>query len=301
MGQTAICSDDGRLSIWYERPALHLSRYISAYDSYRSDLPPGEVGQDVLPPAWASIRFMLGDGYWGAKLGRRNYDPGPRDALFGPSSHAGFSRYGSMRVVCAGLTPLGWARFVAQDASLHADRIVDADAVWPRHASALRAAVEKADDPAAAFDAYFTDLLDRTEPEEPEIARLLELLLDPAMIAITEMAERMDMNPRTLGRLSARHFGFTPKLLLRRARFMRAMIQILRTDRGGWGALVHEAGYHDQSHFVRDCQLFLDMPMSAFVQRPKPMFEASLRLRAAVLGTPAQALHPAPQCLTISG
>lgn len=291
MGEVAHCPEDGRLSIWYAKPAPHLSRYITAYDAYHARLRPGEEARDVIPPAWSAMRFALDGFEWGARVGRRNFDPGPRDALFGPSSHAAFTRFGPGRCACVGLTPLGWARFVRRDASIVADRIVPLEEVWRDKAGALRAAIERADDPAAAFDCFFTDLLDSTEPEDEGLGRTLTLLVNPEVLSIAQLAERAEMEPRQLARACARHFGFTPKLLLRRARFMRAMIRMLRTSRGGWKQLVVEAGYHDQSHFVRDCQLFLDMPISAFMRRPKPLFEASLRLRAAVLGAPAQVLH----------
>lgn len=292
MGEVAYCPEDERLSIWYAKPAAHLSRYLTAYDAYTARFGPGEEARDVIPPAWAAIRLALGPLEWGARLGRRRFDPGPRDALFGPSSHAAFTRFGAGRMVCVGLTPLGWARFMARDASLYADRIGSLEAVWPSRTATLRGVIEATDDHAAAFDAFFSDLLEATEPEDEAVGRLAPLLVDPTVSSIADLTERSGMDGRTLARVSTRHFGFTPKLLLRRARFMRALIEMLRVGRGHWKAVVVAAGYHDQSHFVRDCQLFLDMPMTKFAQRPKPLFEASLRLRAAVLGSPAQALHP---------
>ena len=292
MGQVAHCPKDQRLSTWYAKPAPHLARYITAYDAYRSRIGPGEEAVDVIPPGWAAIRLTLTPDRWAARIGPRCFDPLPYDALFGPTSHATSTRFGPGRVVCAGLTPLGWARFVARDASRFADRITPLAGVWPERAAVLRAAVEGTDDHKAAFDAFFTDLLERTEPEDEEIGRLASLLLDPAVATITGLTERLNVDARHLGRVSTRHFGFTPKLLLRRARFLRVLIRMLQVERGKWKALVIQAGYHDQSHFVRDCQLFLDMPMTAFVRRPKPLLEASLRLRAAILGAPAQSLHP---------
>lgn len=292
MGRVARCLGDDRLSIWYAPPAPHLARYITAYDAYEARLAPGEQRADVFPPAWAAIRFCSRPVNWGVRIGRRQFDPGPPDALFGPTSHAGLSRFEAGRMIGAGLTPLGWARFIGRDAWRFADRVTSLDSIWPERAGRLRAALEAADDPAAAFDGFFTDLLARTEPEEEAVGRLFPLLLDPGVVGIGDLVERMGMAQRPLARVSTTHFGFTPKLLLRRARFMRALVRMLQVERGGWKELVVAAGYHDQSHFVRDCQLFLDMPMSAFVRRPKPLFETSLRLRAAVLGTAAQALHP---------
>ena len=292
MGRVAHCPEDGRLSIWYARPAPRLAPYVTAYDAYRADLDDGDEGTDVFPPGWAALRFMLNGGRWGVRLGRRTFDPLPDDALFGPTSPAGCSRFGRGHVLCAGLTPLGWARFVRRDAAAHADRIGDLRSIWPEEAARLRAGLEGMDDPAAVFDAFFTRMLQRTEPEDEAVGRLAALLIRPDLLTIGHLSERMGMSARAVAKVSARQFGFTPKLLLRRARFMRALIEMLRTERGGWKEVVARAGYHDQSHFVRDCQLFLDMPMSAFVRRPKPLFEASLRLRAEVLGAPAQALHP---------
>ncbi|WP_176473108.1 helix-turn-helix domain-containing protein [Sphingomonas lenta] len=253
---------------------------------------PGEEARDVIPPAWAAIRFAEDDFDWGAKIGRRTFDPGPRNALFGPTSHAAYTRFATGRCVCVGLTPLGWARFVGRDAAPFADRITPLETVWRDRTEALRAAVLEADDPAQAFDAFFTDLLIRTPPEDEAVARVAALLLDPEVLTIKEMTERTGIDARHIARLSTRYFGFTPKLLLRRARFMRALIASMQVGRGGWKALVVAAGYHDQPHFIRDCQLFLGMPISSFMLKPKPLFELSLRLRAQVVGTPAQALHP---------
>lgn len=295
MSQVACCPDDERLSIWYARPAPHLLRYLTAYDSYHAQLAPGEEARDVLPPAWAAMRFA-GDGFnWGARLGRRTFDPGPRNALFGPTSHAGYTRFGSGGCVCVGLTPLGWARFVRRDAASFADRVMPLEVVWPDLAERLGATVREAADPAQAFDSFFTELLDRTEPEPPEVAQVAALLLDRQVLTIGHLTERTGIDARHIARLSTRYFGFTPKLLLRRARFMRTLIESMRAGRGAWKALVVDAGYHDQPHFIRDCQLFLGMPISAFMQRPKPLFELSLKLRTQVVGAPAQVLHPVEQ------
>ena len=64
---------------------------------------------------------------------------------------------------------------------------------------------------------------------------------------------------------------------------------------GHWSDARGPAGYWDQSHFLRDCRLFLDMPLGAFVALPKPMAELSIKRRSETLGAPAQALHRAPR------
>jgi hypothetical protein len=56
-----------------------------------------------------------------------------------------------------------------------------------------------------------------------------------------------------------------------------------------WSSLI-EASYCDHSHFNRDSQEFLGMSPGEFLRMPKPMNEASARLRTRILGAPAQAL-----------
>ena len=54
---------------------------------------------------------------------------------------------------------------------------------------------------------------------------------------------------------------------------------------------VLDLGYHDQSHFIRDAHEFLGMAPGDFLRMPRPINAASTRLRRAMLGAPAQALH----------
>jgi hypothetical protein len=56
-----------------------------------------------------------------------------------------------------------------------------------------------------------------------------------------------------------------------------------------WASRI-EASYYDHSHFNRDAQEFLGMSPSEFLRLPKPLNDASARLRTQILGAPAQAL-----------
>ena len=292
MGRTVERHDAaGRRSIWYAQPAPALAPYLTAYDAYDVTMAGDGVHHDIFPPAWGAIRILV-EGEWAVEVRRWRYDPMPDAALFGPLACVGRSRARRGHAICVGLTPMGWARFMRIDARAHANRVTPLGEVWPHHAAALGEAVKRGDDPAAAFDAFFLALLGTTAPEEEAIGALYPLLLDPAVLTFEHLLERLGATPSRLRRVATQHFGFAPKLLLRRARFMRALVTLLRAERGGWRPLIEAAGYYDQSHFVRDCQLFLDSTLTRFLARPKPLFDASIDLRAVVLGAPAQVLHP---------
>ena len=290
------------VSLAYWKPYAALLPYVSGYHRYVLRLPAGERRDDVFYPGWANIRFLLDAEPVSVRLGRRRFDRLPPAALFGPTSHAGYSSAGSGTMVGAGITPVGWARLIGGGADRHADRIGSLAAVLEEAAEALRAELQEGADPAELFDRFFLDLLAKRPPESPRVAELFTLLGDPAIRTSAELAARMEVSGAVLARLARANFGFTPKLLLRRTRFMRVLLRAHQVERGHWHDLLFDAGYHDQSHFVRDCHLFLDMPLSHYMALAKPTAEASLRLRTQILGAPVQSLHQAqapPPCTKV--
>ncbi|MBV9929470.1 MAG: AraC family transcriptional regulator [Alphaproteobacteria bacterium] len=279
-----------RLTIDYVQPDPRLTPYVSGYHRYALRLDPGERHGDVFFPGWINLRFSLEAEPWQVRLGRRAF-PVPEAALFGPSRHAGYVDAGRGTLLGAGLTPLGWARLFGGDVSLHADRIAPLDRLLGPDTETLAARLGAGEPFADVLDSYFLARLAATPTEPPEVAALFSALGGVAADSVIDLGRLIGTSPRTLNRVSRTAFGFTPKVLLRRARFMRALLAALAVERGGWAEAIAAAGYYDHSHFLRDCRLFLDMPLGEFAALPKPLAERSLRLRAAALGAPAQALH----------
>lgn len=272
-------------------PAPELRGYVSGYHRYDLTRSPGEERvEDVFFPAWSNIRFTLDAEPWSVRLGRRSFDPIPDCAFFGPTSHAGYTSGGGGTLVGIGLTPAGWARLHGGDLSLFADRIVALDQVFPDLAS-LRDEIGRVDDLAGYFDRLLLARLATSPAESPVIATIVARLLDPAIHRIADLTEGLGLSDRQVGRLSRTCFGFTPKLLLRRARVLRALDAIRTTDRGSWTGAIHDAGYWDGSHFLRDCHAFLGRSLGDFMAMPRPINRISMRRRDEVLGAPMQSLH----------
>ena len=70
----------------------------------------------------------------------------------------------------------------------------------------------------------------------------------------------------------------------------RTLTRLEETPSANWVDVL-DIGYHDQSHFIRDSHEFLGMAPGDFLRLPRPINAASTRLRRAMLGAPAQALH----------
>ncbi|WP_195908412.1 AraC family transcriptional regulator [Novosphingobium sp. Gsoil 351] len=277
----------------YWKPAPALRGLVSGYHLYAVTTPPGRPHRDVFQPAWANIRVLLTAATdWRVRVGEGAWKPVGECALFGPSSQVTWSESGSGIVVGAGLTPLGWARLSKFPAASWANRVEDCDAAFGDVIAALRPLLRGAADDDALpvlFDAFLIGAMARATRLDSAIARLDSALLDPANTTVGALAKRIGITPRSLERIAARAFGFPPKLLLRRARFLRSLHAIRRAEPSERAAAI-DPGYTDYPHFIRDAQDFLGMPPRAFLKLDMPLFAQSAKLRDQVLGAPAQAL-----------
>jgi AraC-like DNA-binding protein len=278
-------------SVRFALPAPALRRFITAY--YVVDIPAGQGPlEDLLHPEWANIRFSL-SGRWATRIGGVDHDPAPAAALFGPTSTAGIVRGEAGSVLGVGLLPLGWARFIAAPASQMADKVAPLATVLGERADEILAALRQAPDDAARvaiLDALFGELDAAGPALEPVLLKAHERLLDPAVDTVAALAAALDLSPRHLTRLSLRMFGFPPKLLIRRQRFLRTLHALREHPDAALGDLIDD-GYFDQSHFVREFHLFMGMAPSAYFALPHLLLGPAARERMAALGTSYQGLH----------
>lgn len=276
-------------SVRFLLPAAPLRRFITAYYWVDVPSPCGRV-EDLLHPEWANIRFTLA-GDWSTRIGGVEYDPAPAAAMFGPTSKAGIVRGRAGTVLGVGLLPLGWARFVGLAASDLADKVAPLDVLLgPRAGEILHALRQAPDDRAQAdlLDALFTTLDTSGPALDPLLVKAHERLL--TLDTVEAMADALEISTRHLTRLSLRMFGFTPKLLIRRQRFLRTLQTLRERPDAALGPLIDE-GYFDQSHFVRDFKLFMGMPPSRYFALPHAMLGPAARERLAALGAAYQGLH----------
>ena len=110
---------------------------------------------------------------------------------------------------------------------------------------------------------------DRLEPRVLGARRLIHT--SGGMVSVDEIVRQTGTSPRTLERLFLRHAGIGPKLLLRLTRFQRVL---RRAAKGSLLQAALEAGYFDQSHFIRDFRTFAGVSPSVFFGEANPMSDA---------------------------
>jgi AraC-like DNA-binding protein len=278
----------------FARPCTALADCLAGYHSYDIRLPAGEAREEVFFPAWANIRFKLSGNDWAMRYGETRIDPIPMPALFGPTSCAGFAEFSGGHMFGVGITPVGWARLIGGDASRFTDAIVPLEIVLGVDAATLdeRIAANAGDFEAMVeiLETYLLARLARSRPATAELARIMDLLNNPGIESVEQAAERLAMPVWQFTRLCRRNFGFAPKRLMRRARFLRTLMTLREPSPLPWTERIEES-YHDQSHFIRDCHDFLGMAPGQFLARAQPVANTSFAERTRVLGAPAQALQ----------
>ena len=283
------------LSIRYDAPDAALAEAVTGYHVYAAATPEERV--DWFLPGTADICVALDAPTIELTIRRRTYRPLPQVALIGPTSQAMRAITHGGALIGIGLTACAWSRLFARPASDYRDRVVPlAEAGSPEFARDLLRALEASDRDMGvkpALDAVLARHLGPPHSDAVQIRRLLDLIVDDAVDGLPALAEAMGLPAHTLRRLSARHFGFPPKLLLLRARFLRSFVRMVLAGDVLDYSLVAPC-YYDVSHFLRDARAFLGTTPKRFVAQPTTFLQGSLHARAAALGAAAQVLHAIP-------
>lgn len=176
------------------------------------------------------------------------------------------------------MNPVGWARYAEGSAGELANSLVDAAShpAFVRFAPILDLVRDNPEDPdgtARRIENFLCETRPRRNPHEAQVIALHEALRDPAVGDVEGLVEKVGVSRRTIERLAARYFGFAPKLLLRRQRFLRSLGKFTIKPGRSWSASL-DGQYVDQAHFVRDFRAFMGMTPSEYAQMPHPLLES---------------------------
>jgi AraC-like DNA-binding protein len=281
------------IKVRFHAPPVELRRYFTTFYVTEIEVPSDETVHDILQPEWANLRFFSG-GLPDSWIAGGEHLIGTDFTVTGPSSHGLNFRIGTTRLWGIGLLPLGWARFVGKPAGQHANLMGDGHLHPSFAAFAPLARDIFADRPDEAGElarivAFFHGLSAQPVPDERRIMAIHAALVDPQLVSVTELVEQIGASQRTVERLCRRHFGFSPKLLLRRQRFMRSLVQFMLDPSLKWvGAM--DSSYHDQAQFVRDFHEFMGMTPREYAAMPHPILDKFMHERARIHGAAVQTL-----------
>jgi AraC-like DNA-binding protein len=264
-----------------------LQPYFTALYATSIDCAPGVVVKDRLHPEWAALRFTEGAPPI-ARIGVGEMAPQWSFVANGPTSKCIQFGVTQSRVWGLGLQPAGWSKFIDVPANTLSDETVDglshpAFALFrPIHDIVQRAGGD-GDRIARGINDFMMRHVSRPVPQEAQIFACQEALRDPDVANVAELGERLGMNRRSLERLCGRYFGFPPKLLLRRQRFLRSLAQFMLQPVDSWSEAL-DWQYYDQAQFVRDFRSFMGTTPSDYADTPHPILEKVMAQRMADQG-----------------
>lgn len=267
----------------FHAPPAALRRYFTTFYLVETQVPHGQLVTDHLHPEWCNLRLHSGDcpqgeTITGSRIAASNF------AVTGPSSRSVKFSIGRTRMWGIGLLPLGWSRFISAPANRFADALFDGHGA-PEFASfspLVATLFDERPDPAGELARITAHFLSRQDPEPGEALRIAALhaaLVDPHVRTVADICDAIHAQPRTCERLCARFFGFPPKLLLRRQRFLRSLTHFMADPSLRWVGAI-DGHYHDQAQFVRDFRQFMGMSPSEYARKPKPILGAIMKARA---------------------
>ena len=284
-------SQDYTVNVRFHPPPDDLRRFLTTFYLTEIEVADGGVITDALQPEWANLRFFSGEkpDCW---IESGDHIQGASFVATGPSTRCTNFRLGTSRLWGIGLLPLGWAQFIRLPAADHANVVADGLAhpsfsSFAPLAQSLFGAEPDEQAELARLIAFFRAGLANPSADAERIFLIHAAVVDPQVASVAELVDRVGVGQRTIERLCHRAFGFPPKMLLRRQRFMRSLSQFMLDPSLKWiGAI--DSHYHDQAQFVRDFHEFMGMTPREYAARPHPVLDKFIHERARIAGVPVQ-------------
>ena len=164
--------------------------------------------------------------------------------------------------------PWGARRFFRSPVSLLSERVLPADAIWGKAARDLTERIGNASSNAGRLREVQAFLLARYDERDPDLVDHGSRFIwrERGQLTVRGLCEALGSGERTLERRFREGTGTTPKRMTRLVRFLTAC-RSLRTTRFNLAHLAHDAGFHDQAHFIKECRAFSGLTPGQLVER----------------------------------
>jgi AraC-like DNA-binding protein len=169
--------------------------------------------------------------------------------------------------------PGGIWPFLKPSANEVHDRHVALEDLWGRDAERLHERLIQAPTPDDKFEILLSAFMahaPRALELHPAVACALARFQNGSRVTVAATAQRAEVSQKKLIRLFTEQVGMTPKLYLRIARFSHVIRDLHARSRIGWGDVVEQAGYYDQSHFIHDFRAFSGFAPTQWLKQRGP-------------------------------
>jgi AraC-like DNA-binding protein len=189
----------------------------------------------------------------------------PDMSLVGPQTYhrAHVCLSGSIHVFTILFQPTGLNRLIGINMTALVNQDPAASCVLGNSAIALGDAVRMAldfDARVAAVEGWVGTILERHGADDTIGFASRQMIGAQGRSRIEDLVAKSGLSTSQFQRRFATQVGMTPKLYARTIRFDRALAARRKSPRRPWTNIIHELGYFDQAHFIRECHAFAGLP-----------------------------------------
>ena len=238
------------------RPHPRLARDVKLIGSLEADAPAGAAPPHrILPDGIVEVVIHYRDPYrmryagepWRRQPSSLAVSQTKRFLEIEPAGKSGF--------VAIRFFPWGARRFFRVPVREIADRAIDAHELWGGPVRELEeriASASSASERVALVEAFLQERFDGRALDVVDFG-LRRIWAQGGRLSVRRLSASLSISERSLERKFRESVGASPKRMMRLARLLSTCKQ-LRAGAVNLTVLAHDAGYFDQSHFIRECQ-----------------------------------------------
>ena len=263
-------------------PREKLRPYVKCYYTFESETNV-ELNDTVFPGAHMEIIFNLGEGIWKSSVNNSVFNTTPQVELWGKLTQP-------LVVKSVGINKMLGIRFYAHSAACFLneevwefnDQVSDLRDLLGPPVRILHAKLREAPQLDKRIQMIEEFLLGRLAAKERKLNSthismigqiIKEMQLSDAPDHVENIARRHNISSRYLRKLFLQYTGVSPKLYNKINRFQHSL-QLIVGSGSSLTSIAYEAGYADQSHFIRDFKSFTGFPPSAYAPDAYPVAQA---------------------------
>lgn len=120
------------------------------------------------------------------------------------------------------------------------------------------------------IDQYFNELCKDYPVDHPADKAVDIIFSKKGMVTVASICKELSISERYLQQLFQKYIGLSPKFFARVVRFS-YIFQLIKENDPDWAQVVYEAGYYDQSHFIRNFKAFTGEDPSHYIFAEKTL------------------------------
>jgi AraC-like DNA-binding protein len=238
-------------------PSSGLKRYIEYFWIVESE-DSFPVVQKIIPDGFTEVIFHYGDPY---EINiRKAWEVQPKSVVAGQIKKFFFLKNtGRSKVVGIKFKPAALAQIFGLDMGLITDNVIALQECQNDNLTALGLKVRglsNYDSAIQVISNYLDELIPEHKVGELAIERAVGMIFQTkGIISVNELCKKLFLTERQLERTFKFYIGLSPKFYSRVIRFHQ-IFKLMKEQDKSWISLALEAGYYDQSHFIRNFKSF---------------------------------------------